>query len=33
VPFVAFFMVGVTYIAVTLAKIEHCVSVGIKACQ
>ena len=33
VPFVAFFMLGVTYIAVTLAKIEHCVSVGIKACQ
>ncbi len=33
VPFVAFFMVGVTYMAVTLAKIEHCVSIGIKACQ
>lgn len=33
VPFVAFCIVGVLYIAVTLAKIEHCISIGIEACQ
>lgn len=33
IPFVAFCIVGVLYIAVTLAKIEHCVSIGIEACQ
>lgn len=31
--FVAFFMVSVLYIAVTLAKIEHCVSVGMVGCK
>ena len=33
IPFVAFCIVGVLYIAVTLAKIEHCISIGIEACQ
>jgi hypothetical protein len=33
VPFVAFCIVGVLYIAVTLAKIEHCISIGIEICQ
>lgn len=33
VPFVAFCIVGVLYMAVTLAKIEHCISVGIQTCQ
>ncbi|CAM3777716.1 hypothetical protein [Polynucleobacter antarcticus] len=33
VPFVAFCIVGVLYIAVTLAKIEHCITIGMAACQ
>jgi len=33
IPFVALCMVAILYIAVTLAKIEHCVSVGIELCQ
>lgn len=33
IPFVAFCIVGVLYIAVTLAKIEHCITIGIEACQ
>jgi hypothetical protein len=33
IPFVAFCIVGVFYIAVTLAKIEHCISIGIEICQ
>ncbi len=33
VPFVAFCVVSVLYIAVTLAKIEHCISIGIEICQ
>lgn len=33
VPFVAFCIVGVLYIAVTIAKIEHCLTIGIEACQ
>ena len=33
IPFVAFCIVGVLYITVTLAKIEHCVYIGIEACQ
>ncbi len=33
IPFVAFCIVGVLYIAVTLAKIEHCISIGIEICQ
>ncbi len=33
IPFVAFCIVAVLYIAVTLAKIEHCVSIGIELCQ
>lgn len=33
IPFVAFCIVAVLYIAVTLAKIEHCVSIGIEQCQ
>ena len=32
VPFVAFFVMGVTYLAVTLAKIEHCVDVAMQGC-
>jgi hypothetical protein len=30
---VAFFVTSVLYIAVTLAKIEHCVSVGMEVCR
>ncbi len=30
---VAFFLTAVIYIAVTLAKIEHCVSVGMAGCR
>ncbi len=33
IPFVAFCIVGVFYIAVTLAKIEHCITIGIEICQ
>lgn len=33
IPFVAFCVIGVLYIAVTLAKIEHCVSIGVQLCQ
>jgi hypothetical protein len=33
IPFVAFCVVGVIYIAVTIAKIEHCLAIGIQACQ
>jgi len=33
IPFVAFCIVSVLYIAVTLAKIEHCISIGIEICQ
>ena len=33
VPFVAFCITGVLYMAVTIAKIEHCISVGVKTCQ
>ncbi len=33
IPFVAFCIVGILYIAVTLAKIEYCISIGIEACQ
>jgi hypothetical protein len=33
VPFVAFFVLLAVYIAVTLAKIEHCVSVGMQGCR
>jgi hypothetical protein len=33
VPFVAFCILAVLYIAVTLAKIEHCVSIGVELCQ
>ena len=32
-PFVAFCMVAVLYLAVTVAKIEHCVSVGMASCK
>ncbi len=32
-PFVAFCIVAVLYIAVTLAKIEHCITIGIEICQ
>ncbi len=32
-PFVAFCIIAVLYMAVTLAKIEHCVSIGIELCQ
>lgn len=30
---VAFFVTSVLYVAVTLAKIEHCVSVGMESCR
>ncbi len=30
---VAFFVLSVVYIAVTLAKIEHCISVGMETCR
>jgi hypothetical protein len=33
VPWVAFFMLGVFYLAVTLAKIEHCISVAMQGCR
>ena len=33
IPFVAFCIVGILYVAVTLAKIEYCLSIGIAACQ
>lgn len=33
VPFVAFCIVSVLYIVVTIAKIEHCISIGIEICQ
>ena len=32
-PWVAFFMLSVLYLAVTLAKIEHCISVAMQGCQ
>lgn len=32
-PFVAFCLVSAIYIAVTIAKIEHCVSVGMVGCK
>ena len=33
VPVVAFLVVGILYVAVTLAKIEHCVSVAMQGCK
>jgi hypothetical protein len=30
---VAFCILAILYIVVTLAKIEHCVSIGIELCQ
>lgn len=33
VPWVAFFILSVLYLAVTLAKIEHCISVAMQGCQ
>ena len=33
IPFVAFCIIAVLYIAVTLAKIEHCITIGIEICQ
>jgi len=33
IPFVAFCILAVLYIVVTLAKIEHCVSIGVELCQ
>ena len=33
IPFVAFCMLAILYIVVTLAKIELCVSIGIELCQ
>jgi len=33
VPVVAFFVVGILYIAVTLAKIEHCVTIAMQGCK
>ncbi len=32
-PYVAFCIIAVLYIAVTLAKIEHCITIGIETCQ
>lgn len=33
VPVVAFLVVSILYVAVTLAKIEHCVSVAMQGCK
>jgi hypothetical protein len=33
IPFVAFCILAILYIAVTLAKIELCVSIGVELCQ
>jgi len=33
VPVVAFCVMAVLYLAVTLAKIEHCISVGMEGCR
>jgi hypothetical protein len=33
IPVVAFCVVSVLYIAVTLAKIEHCVALGMVGCK
>lgn len=33
VPVVAFFVVGILYAAVTIAKIEHCVTVAMQGCK
>lgn len=33
IPFVAFFVLAVFYIAVTMAKIEHCVTLGMQGCK
>ena len=33
IPFVAFCILAILYIVVTLAKIEHCVSIGVELCQ
>jgi hypothetical protein len=33
VGFVAFFLLAVVYIGVTLARIEHCVAIGVQACR
>ena len=33
IPFVVFCILAILYIVVTLAKIEHCVSIGIELCQ
>jgi hypothetical protein len=33
VPFVAFFVLAVLYIAVTLTKIEHCIAIGMALCK
>lgn len=33
VPWVGFFMLCVLYLSVTLAKIEHCISVAMEGCR
>ena len=33
VPFVAFFVLSVLYGAVTIAKIEHCIAIGVALCK
>lgn len=33
VPFVAFCAVATLYILVTIAKIEHCISIGVQTCR
>lgn len=33
VPVVAFCVMAVLYLAVTLAKIEHCIAIGVEACR
>ena len=30
---VAFFIISVLYISITLAKIEHCISIGMEGCR
>jgi len=32
-PFVAFFVLSILYIAVTLAKIEHCIAILMQGCR
>jgi len=33
IPFVAFCVVSVFYIAITIAKVEHCIAMGMVGCK